>query len=243
MSYKGIILAAGRGSRLKKKTDVLPKCLVKFKGYTLLERVIQNFIENEINEINVVAGYKQNKITLPGIKKIYNHKWNKSSIMTSLFCCNKILKKNKCIISYSDIIYKKKIIDVLKKTRGDIVLLSNNNWKKLWSQRFINPLSDLETFKIKNNRLVNIGEKPKRINDIQGQYMGVLKITPNGWNKIIKHINLYYKNKIDNLDITKFLSTFVKNKKNKIFVKKISTSWYEIDNQKDLMVAKKNFEK
>ena len=108
MSYKGIILAAGRGSRLKKKTDVLPKCLVKFKGYTLLERVIQNFIENEINEINVVAGYKQNKITLPGIKKIYNHKWNKSSIMTSLFCCNKILKKNKCIISYSDIIYKKK---------------------------------------------------------------------------------------------------------------------------------------
>ena len=121
--------------------------------------------------------------------------------------------------------------------------MSNNNWKKLWSQRFINPLSDLETFKIKNNRLVNIGEKPKRINDIQGQYMGVLKITPNGWNKIIKHINLYYKNKIDNLDITKFLSTFVKNKKNKIFVKKISTSWYEIDNQKDLMVAKKNFEK
>ncbi len=52
-----------------------------------------------------------------------------------------------------------------------------------------------------------------------------------------------FSDKIDNLDITNFLSTFVKNKKNKIFVKKVNTSWYEIDNQKDLIVAKKNFEK
>ncbi len=243
MNYRGIILAAGRGSRLKKKTEVLPKCLVKFKGKTLLERVVQNFTENKIYKIDVVVGYKQIKIKLPQINKIHNHKWSKSSIMTSLFCCNKILKKNNCIISYSDIIYKKKVIESLKKTKGDIVLLSNNNWKKLWSQRFINPLSDLETFKTKNNQLISIGEKPKSMKDIQGQYMGILKITSKGWKKIINHINLYYKNKIDDLDITKFLSTFVKNKKNKIFVKKLSTPWFEIDNQKDLIVAKKNFEK
>ena len=163
--------------------------------------------------------------------------------MRSLLCCRKILKKKNCIVSYSDIIYKKKIIDILKKTRGDIVLLSNNNWKKLWKLRFSNPLSDLETFKIKNNQLINIGEKPDSIKDIQGQYMGLMKITPNGWKKIQNHISTYYKNKIDNLDITNFLCTFVKNKKNKIFVKKIKSSWYEIDNQKDLMIAKKYFEK
>jgi hypothetical protein len=53
----------------------------------------------------------------------------------------------------------------------------------------------------------------------------------------------YYKNKIDDLDITKFLSTYVKNKNNKVFVKKIKTEWHEIDSQKDLNVARKNFEK
>lgn len=243
MSYRGIILAAGRGSRLKSKTKVLPKCLVKFKGKTLLERIVQSFIENKINKIDIVVGYKQSKIQSSKLNKIQNYKWNKSSIMTSLFCCNKILKKNNCIISYSDIIYKNKVIETLKKTEGEIVLLSNNNWKNLWKQRFDNPLSDLETFKVNDNRLVNIGEKPKSMKDIQGQYMGVLKITPKGWKKITKHINLYYKNKINDLDITKFLSTFVKNKKNTIFVKKINTFWFEIDNQKDLKVAKKNFEK
>jgi len=243
MNYTGIILAAGRGSRLKKKTDEFPKCLVKFKGKTLLERVIENFNENKIKKIHVVTGYKRNKITLPNIKKIFNLKWNRSSIMTSLLCCNKILKKKNCIISYSDILYTKKDIEVLKKMKGDISLLSNNNWKKLWKQRFVDPLSDLETFKLKNNQLINIGEKPKSIKDIQGQYMGLMKITPNGWKKIVKHIDIYYKNKINHLDITNFLSTYVRNKKNKIFVKKVNTSWYEIDNQKDLIVAKKNFEK
>ena len=163
--------------------------------------------------------------------------------MSSLLCCRKILEKKNCIVSYSDIIYKKKIIETLRKTRGDIVLLSNNNWRKLWKLRFANPLSDLETFKIKNSKLINIGEKPESIKDIQGQYMGLMKITPNGWKKIQNHIKAYYNNKIDRLDITNFLSTFIKNKKNKILVKKINTTWYEIDNQKDLMVAKKNFEK
>lgn len=243
MNYKGIILAAGRGSRLKKKTEVLPKCLVKFKGSTLLQRVIQNFNKNKISKIYVVTGYKENKIKVPGVKKIKNLIWNKSSIMRSLLCCSEILKTNNCIISYSDIIYNKKVIEKLIKTRGDIVLLSNNNWRKLWNLRFSNPLSDLETFKIKNNQLTNIGEKPDSIKDIQGQYMGLMKITPNGWKKIQNHINVHYKSKINKLDITNFLSTFIKDKKNKISVKKISSAWYEIDNQKDLMVAKKYFEK
>ena len=64
-----------------------------------------------------------------------------------------------------------------------------------------------------------------------------------GWKKIQNHINVHYKSKINKLDITNFLSTFIKDKKNKISVKKISSAWYEIDNQKDLMVAKKYFEK
>ena len=123
--------------------------------------------------------------------------------------------------------------------KGDICLLSNNNWKKIWKQRFTNPLSDLETFKVKNNQLTSIGEKPLNTKDIQGQYMGLIKITPNGWKKMVKHIDIYYNNKINHLDITNFLSTFIKNKKNKVFVKKINSWWFEIDNQKDLMVAKK----
>ena len=48
--------------------------------------------------------------------------------------------------------------------KGDICILSNNNWKKLWNKRFKNPLSDLESFKIKKNKLIDIGRKVKSMN-------------------------------------------------------------------------------
>ena len=46
--------------------------------------------------------------------------------------------------------------------------------------RFSNPLTDAETFKIKDGKLVEI-EKNKTFDDINGQYMGIIKITFTGW--------------------------------------------------------------
>ena len=240
---KAIILAAGKGSRLKNLTSKKPKCLLVFKGKTLLENIIENFLQNNISDINVVVGYKASKIKIPIIKKIYNTNWNKSNILKSLLCCNKILKKTTSIISYADIYYTPNEIKILKKMKGDICILSNNNWKNYGKKRFKNPLSDLESFKIKKNKLIDIGRKVKNINDIDGQYMGIMKINPNGWKKILRHIKIYYNNEVNSLDITNFLKTFIKNKDSYVQVKKTNTEWYEIDNQKDYKIAKKYVEK
>ena len=37
---------------------------------------------------------------------------------------------------------------MLAKTKGDIVILNNVNWKKIWKLRFKNPLDDLENFEL-----------------------------------------------------------------------------------------------
>ena len=42
---------------------------------------------------------------------------------------NKLLKLDTCIISYADIIYDNEAIKLLMKTKGDIVILNNTNWK------------------------------------------------------------------------------------------------------------------
>ena len=55
-----IVLAAGRGSRLKNKTDNLPKCLVKIKGKPII-----NYMEKFINKFKktfIVCGYKRNQL-------------------------------------------------------------------------------------------------------------------------------------------------------------------------------------
>ena len=73
----------------------------------------------------------------------------KNKYFGSLICADKILSKNKCIISYADIFYEKEAIDILnnsKRGRG-ITILSYKYWRKYWKERFQNPLTDLETFK------------------------------------------------------------------------------------------------
>ena len=42
-----------------------------------------------------------------------------------------------------------------------------------------NIFEDAETLKIKNNRIIEIGEKIKKIKDVQGQYMGIFMIPKN----------------------------------------------------------------
>ena len=72
------------------------------------------------------------------------------NIFGSLICADKILSKYQCVISYADIFYEKDPIEILckSKIKRGIVILSFNNWKKYWQQRFNNPLTDLETLKL-----------------------------------------------------------------------------------------------
>ena len=45
MIKKGIILAGGKGTRLKPLTDILPKPLVPIQNKTIIEHIIENFEE------------------------------------------------------------------------------------------------------------------------------------------------------------------------------------------------------
>ena len=55
-----IILAAGLGSRLSPLTDDKPKSLITFGKETLLERNVNMFKKNGINDISIITGYKKN---------------------------------------------------------------------------------------------------------------------------------------------------------------------------------------
>src|ERR1041384_2070077 len=58
MAMKGIILAAGKGSRLDGVCGNDPKCLGKVGELTLIERQIQALKASGIDEIIAVTGYK-----------------------------------------------------------------------------------------------------------------------------------------------------------------------------------------
>ena len=154
-NYIGLILAAGRGSRLKNLTNNKPKSFLTINKKKLIEFIIDNFFKNFIDKIYVIIGYKKKLFKdFKNIKSIENKIWNKSNIVGSLIAADKIMSNNNTIISYSDIFYDEtaiKNIITYEKKNFDIIILNNTKWKKYWKKRFKDPLIDLETFKLKKN--------------------------------------------------------------------------------------------
>ncbi|MEC9248312.1 MAG: nucleotidyltransferase family protein [Pseudomonadota bacterium] len=59
---KAIILAAGRGNRLRPLTDEIPKSLVKINGETLLERHLKNLSKSLFDEAIINLSYRGDQI-------------------------------------------------------------------------------------------------------------------------------------------------------------------------------------
>lgn len=231
---KAIILAAGRGSRMESLTADKPKCLVELAGKSLLQWQLEALRGGGIEEISLVKGYLADKLSLSGIKYFLNKHWDRTNMVMSLVCAKEWLQSDVCIVSYSDIVYSANTVAQLYKTPGDIVITYDVNWLKLWEARFDDPLVDAETFQIDDKgKLLEIGNKAKSIDEIKGQYMGLLKISPIGWEIIEDYLSKLTQEECNRLDMTALLKGLIKNEV-EINTAPINSVWYEVDNENDL---------
>ena len=65
---KGIILAAGRGSRMGDMTDQKPKCLIELNGQSLIDHQLNAFKDAGIEDIALITGYKRELLSKYGSK-------------------------------------------------------------------------------------------------------------------------------------------------------------------------------
>ena len=131
-----IILAAGKGSRLYPITKKIPKCLVKFKGKSILDYQLENCKKMQLKKIFLVSGYKSNKIKRKNIIKVKNAKYKSTNMLYSLFKLKKLFNGNQnLIISYGDIIYKNKILKKLINSNDDISTVIDTKWYSYWKKR------------------------------------------------------------------------------------------------------------
>lgn len=184
MNMKAIILAAGRGSRMRNLTEELPKCLVELHGKPLLHWQLAALRAAGINEIALVTGYRSELLSLPGISTFHNPRWAETNMVSSLACAEDWLQEAPCIVSYSDIFYTAATVDALIAAPEAVLTISHDpDWLAHWQARFANPLDDAETFRltVDGRQVVEIGGKPESLLEVEGQYMGLLRFTPAGW--------------------------------------------------------------
>ena len=72
---KLVIIAAGRGSRLKSETKNIPKALTIINGHTIIDIILKNCVINEINEIVIITGYDK-----ASIRSYLDGKWDNLNI-------------------------------------------------------------------------------------------------------------------------------------------------------------------
>ena len=175
-----IILAAGMGNRLSHLTEDIPKGMVKLFEKSLLEMQIDIFKQYDINDITIVTGHLGEKITFPDINYIKNQNFSLTNINESLFCAKEKFQDDS-IISYSDIIYEKKVLERILNFKGDIGVGVRLNWKPHYKGRTLHPISEAENVVIENNKIVKIRKNISKCekNQIIGEFIGIMKISKN----------------------------------------------------------------
>tara|TARA_Y100000591_G_C21753375_1_gene656038 strand:- start:500 stop:1201 length:702 start_codon:yes stop_codon:yes gene_type:complete len=215
--------------------------MVELLGKPILQYQVETLNALGLDDILVVGGYHIEKIKGFKFKIIKNEQYDCTNMVSSLFCAEDFINQNEdLIISYSDIIFEKEVLKNLLKSNAPIAISVDKNWSNLWQTRMENPLDDAETLKIKDEIYVReLGKKPKNIQEIEGQYMGLIKIRSdfisefcNTWHSLDKK-DTYDGQDFKNMYMTSFLQVFI-NRGIKVEAAFTNGGWLEIDTKDDL---------
>ena len=177
---KAIILAAGMGTRMGHLTENLPKCMLKFGSKTLLKRQIETLTSCGVTHIAIVKGYMKEKIKYQGLKYYTNDNFENNNILNSLFYAEEEMD-DEVIISYSDILYEKEVVERLLESRKDISIVVDIEWREYYKDRKDHPIEEAENVIFDaENKVVEIGKIFTKKHDVHGEFIGMMKLTKRG---------------------------------------------------------------
>jgi choline kinase len=154
-------------------------------------------------------------------------------MVASLACAEAWLADAPCLVSYADIFYPAETVRRLMRADAPLALAYDPDWLALWSGRFADPLSDAETFRLDGARVVEIGARPRSVDEVEGQYMGLLRFTPEAWSLAQRLRAELSAARRDRLDMTSLVAALIARGLDVVAVP-TAPGWGEIDSQSDL---------
>ena len=177
---KGIILAAGSGTRLKKYTENLPKGMLSFMGKTIIERQIEVYRACGITDIVIVRGFAAEKIQYEGVKYYTNENYANTNMVESLMEARSEFNDD-VIVSYSDVLFESDMLKKMVDSKSDFACAVDDNWKEYWQKRYGKIDFDTESLAIDDNdNIIELGLENPPIEKIDARYIGLLKFSKKG---------------------------------------------------------------
>ncbi|MCB0344580.1 MAG: phosphocholine cytidylyltransferase family protein [Bdellovibrionales bacterium] len=236
---KAIVLAAGQGSRLKPLTDDRPKCMVEYQGKALVDYILETLRTCSIDDITLVKGYLADTLVRSGTKNYVNPLYARTNMVYTLFCAQPELNDD-VVITYSDIIYRPNVLESLLACSDDFAVVIDKDWRSLWESRMENPLEDAETLKLDTSGFIKeLGKKPSSYSEIEGQYIGLIKISKTAIPAVIDFYHHLDKSEIfdgkdfDNMYMTSFIQLII-DRLMPVKAVPIHGGWLEVDCPTDL---------
>jgi L-glutamine-phosphate cytidylyltransferase len=178
---RGIILAAGKGSRLNGTAGENPKCLVKAGGLTLIERQIRVLRDAGIDDIAVVVGCQADQVRRVcghAITYVENSKYAQTNSMYSLWMARPLLFEGFVVLNCDVLFHPVLLHDLLTSRHQNALLLA-------YREADQPPFGD-EEMKVQV-RCGRVREMSKQMNpdDADGENLGIVKFGPEGASELV----------------------------------------------------------
>jgi choline kinase len=168
---KGLILAAGRGTRIRSVIGPHPKCLISFDGESIIEHQIEGLMCAGIRDIGVVVGYKRLEVmehlesrlgnSSVRIRFFENPQFDSTNNVYSLWLAKEWVMGDACVCLNADVVFHSAILPPLLHAVDPITMLVDPDWRE-------------ETMKviIRNGRIVRMSKQIERT-EFDGTYIGI----------------------------------------------------------------------
>lgn len=173
MVKQAVILGAGLGSRLKGRTECMPKGFLELDGMPIVEASVRKLLEAGIEEVIIGTGHcskwydKMAQKYSSAVRTVYNPEYTNTGSMRTLEVCAPYVKGDFLLLE-SDLVYDKIGLDLLLNDAEQNVILASGTTNS----------GDEVYLEVKDdNILYNLSKKKEMLGNIYGELVGITKLS------------------------------------------------------------------
>lgn len=169
MSDTAVILAAGRGVRLKELGTQIPKGFLRLGERPIVEESIARLRGAGVRRIVVVTGHLDHFYRrLAGIELVHNPRYAESGSMYSLYLARDALRGSGFLLLESDLIYEGRALSAVQAHAARNVLLVSGATNS----------GDEVYVEAPGGRLANLSKQRAEIGELFGELVGITRVSP-----------------------------------------------------------------